>query len=178
MSLTFTELSIQDAYLVQVDPVEDERGIFARAWDKQAFDEQGLQSDYVQANISQTDLKGTIRGLHYQEPPYEEAKLLRCTRGEIWDVMVDLRRSSPTFLQWEGVRISALQYHMVYIPEGCAHGFQTLRDDSEVFYFTSATYAPNAEMGIRYDDPSIGIRWPVSITRVSEKDRSWPDYTR
>ena len=129
-----------------------------------------------QANIAHSNAKGTLRGLHYQVPPYAEAKLVRCTRGAIYDVIVDLRTASPTYKKWIGVELSADNHRMLYVPEGFAHGYQTLTDDAEVFYMVTAFYAPGAERGIRYDDPAFGITWPVEVQVISEKDKSWEDF--
>jgi dTDP-4-dehydrorhamnose 3,5-epimerase len=154
----------------------DDRGFFARVFCQDEFADHGLPRDMVQMNLSYSAMKGTVRGLHYQVAPHEEAKYIRCTRGAVYDVTVDVRPSSPTFKQWMGVELTQENYRMVYVPEGCAHGYLTLVDDSEVNYQVSAFYAPEAERGLRYDDPAIAIEWPTDVRVVSEKDRSWPAF--
>lgn len=172
--MRFSALGVHGARLVEAEPHTDERGSFARAWCRREFAEEGLDVEFVQANVARTREAGTLRGLHYQEEPHAEAKLLRCTRGAVYDVMVDLRPGSPTYMEWAGVELTAESGDQVFVPAGCAHGYQTLRDDSEVFYLVSAFYAPEAEGGIRWDDPAFDVDWPAEPTEISEKDRSWP----
>lgn len=155
---------------------EDERGFFARSFCQKEFKEHGLVTDMVQTNVSLAVHRGTIRGLHYQESPFAEAKLLRCTRGALFDVMVDLRPSSPTYLKWEGFELTEHNYSMVYVPEGFAHGFLSLVDNTEATYQVSQFYTPTHEGGMRYDDPTIDITWPIDPVVVSEKDQKWPDF--
>jgi dTDP-4-dehydrorhamnose 3,5-epimerase len=162
---------------IDLEPRADERGLFARAWCRREFGEHGLHADFVQENVGFTHTAGTIRGLHFQRPQFEEVKLVRCTAGSIWDVAADLRPTSATFLQWVGIELSAERRNMLYVPEGCAHGYMTLTDDAEVRYLTSQFYAPDAVGGVRYDDEALGIRWPRPVTLVSEQDRSWPPLT-
>lgn len=145
-----------------------------RAWCQREFSDQGIQFTPVQANMSLSTHSGTIRGLHYQVAPALEAKLVRCTRGAIFDVVVDLRPKSPTYRSWHGVSLTAENAQMLYVPEGCAHGCQTTQDMSELLYLTSAFYSPDAVRGLRYDDPAIGIRWPVEVSDISDQDRGWP----
>ena len=168
------ELPLKDAYLVDIQKVTDERGYFARAWCQREFEEHGLTSNLVQANISFNYRKGTLRGLHYQVDPHKEAKLVRCTKGGIYDVLVDLRLNSTTYGKWFGIELSSENHRMLWIPEGFAHGYQTLEDDTEVFYHVTEFYTPESERGTRYDDPVFGITWPLEISVISEKDANWP----
>jgi dTDP-4-dehydrorhamnose 3,5-epimerase len=173
----FLETRLTGAYVVEPQLIEDERGFFARAWCEREFRERNLASRMVQANISGNRKRGTLRGLHYQTAPHEEAKLVRCTRGAIYDVIVDLRPGSASHAQWLGVELTADNRRMLYIPGGFAHGYQTLADDTEVAYQVSEFYAPDAERGARWDDPAFGIEWPITDdVLISEKDRAWPDY--
>lgn len=174
--MIFTRTSIEGAYSIELERREDLRGFFARAWCKSEFEAHGLDVDFVQGNLVVSKKRGTVRGLHYQMAPYEEAKLVRCARGSIFDVIVDIRPESPTFGRWFGIELDAESYRMVYVPARCAHGYQSLADDVEVFYQVSQFYRPEAERGLRYDDPAFGIRWPLEAVGLSEKDRNWPDY--
>jgi dTDP-4-dehydrorhamnose 3,5-epimerase len=160
--------------VIDIDPLEDERGFFARAWCAREFAEHGLSSSFLQENIGFSSSAGTLRGLHFQRSPFEEAKLVRCTAGSAWDVAVDLRRGSPTYASWVGVELTAERRNMLYVAEGCAHGYITLADATEVRYLTSQFYEPEFVAGIRFDDASIGIDWPRAVTSVSDQDRSWP----
>lgn len=176
--MLFNETEIPGTFIVDLEPREDERGFFARAWCRREFEEQGLSGRLVQCNISFNHRSGTLRGLHYQAPPSEEAKLVRCTRGAVFDVIVDLRQDSPTFKSWAGIELTAENRRALYVPEGFAHGYQTLVDATETLYQVSEFYSPEAERGVRWDDPAFGIVWPIAGTRIiSEKDRSWPDFT-
>jgi dTDP-4-dehydrorhamnose 3,5-epimerase len=175
--LIFHQLKLAGAYRIDLEPREDERGFFARAWCQKEFAEHGLETRIVQSNLSYNRYKGTLRGMHYQAPPHEEVKLVRCIRGSIFDVIIDLRPDSPTYLQWVGVELTAANRQMLYVPRGFAHGFQTLEDDTEVFYHVSEFYHPQAERGVRWNDPRFGIAWPAVEKRIiSTKDQSWPDY--
>jgi dTDP-4-dehydrorhamnose 3,5-epimerase len=175
--MIFTETKLKGAFIVEIETIGDARGFFARAWCENEFEAHGLNVCWVQANIAFSKQKGTLRGLHYQIAPYEEAKLMRCTRGAIYDVIVDLRPESPTYLQWLGVELTADNHKALYVPEGCAHGYQTLMDDTETFYPVSQFYSPGFEHGVRWDDPAFGIEWPETEEWIiSAKDRSWPDY--
>lgn len=145
-----------------------------RAWCTREFSEQGIQFLPVQANMGLSAKKGTVRGMHLQVAPAEEAKLVRCTRGSMFDVALDLRAASPTYGRWHGAELTAQNGRMLYVPEGCAHGYQTLEDDTEMHYMTSAFYAPGAARGVRFDDPAFGIHWPLEATVVSDQDRTWP----
>jgi dTDP-4-dehydrorhamnose 3,5-epimerase len=172
--MKLTPLPLTGAYLIEPTPITDERGQFSRLFCARIFGEFGLCDRFVQTNQSVSRRAGTIRGLHYQKPPHAEAKLVRCLRGAIQDVMVDLRRGSPTFLGWHAELLTAGSPKMVYVPEGFAHGFQALEDDTEVTYQASSYYAPGHEGWVRYDDPLVGISWPIREVIVSRKDATSP----
>jgi dTDP-4-dehydrorhamnose 3,5-epimerase len=174
--MIFNETKLKGAFVIDLDKRGDDRGFFARVFCREEFEEHGLNPFVAQANTSYSRNRGTLRGMHYQRPPHAEAKLVRCTRGVLYDVIVDLRADSPTFSEWIGVELSASNYRMLYVPEGFGHGFQTLVDDTEVTYLVSNFYAPHSEAGVRFDDPAFGIDWPVEVTVMSEKDKSWPDF--
>jgi dTDP-4-dehydrorhamnose 3,5-epimerase len=172
--LKFLPTSLAGAFVVELEPIEDERGFFARSFCQNEFRSHGLDPAIAQCNVSLNRRRGTLRGLHYQAPPHEEAKLVRCTRGAICDVIVDLRHGSATRGQWFAVELSADNHRALYVPRGFAHGFQTLADDSEVLYQMSEFYRPGSERGIRWDDPAIGIQWPIADPVVSARDRAYP----
>lgn len=174
--MRFTSLDVQGAYLIELERREDERGYFARMLCEDEFEKIGLCGRFVQANTGFNPRAGTLRGMHYQEAPHAEVKVARCTRGSVFDVAVDLRPQSPTFLKWVGLRLDAGAGNMLYIPEGCAHGYLTLEDNTELAYFTSHRYAPAAARGLRHDDPAFGINWPAPITLVSKADQAWPAF--
>lgn len=174
--MKFGETPLAGAFVIDIEPIEDARGFFARAWCRRELEAHGLNPSLAQANLSFNRRKGTLRGMHWQEPPHAESKLVRCTRGAIFDVAVDLRPGSVTYLQWFGAELSADNHRMLLVPEGFAHGFQTLADDTEVFYQVSEFYAPQAERGARYNDPSFNIQWPLGVAVVSDKDAAWPDF--
>lgn len=174
--MRFHPTDLADAVLIEIEKRGDERGFFARTFCEEEFAQAGLVTRFVQANASASRKAGTLRGLHYQVAPHAETKVIRCTRGAIFDVIVDLRPDSPSYRRWQGFELTAAEGTMLYIPEGFAHGYQTLADDTEVAYQVSAPYAPGAEAGIRYDDPAFGITWPMPVTAISEKDVSWPDF--
>lgn len=174
--MVFKELELSGAYLIEPDRHEDERGFFARTWCRREFEDHGLNPQLVQCSMSRSLREGTLRGLHYQSPPHAEAKLVRCTAGAIYDVIVDLRPGSPTFRQHVGLVLSAGDNCALYVPEGLAHGFLTLADRCDVFYQMSAFYEPAAARGVRWNDPAFGIRWPAPIRVISERDRSYPDF--
>jgi dTDP-4-dehydrorhamnose 3,5-epimerase len=176
--MLFTETRVKGAHVVDLERRADDRGFFARAWCQKEFQIQGLTARLTQVNVSFNRRKGTLRGLHFQLPPYQEAKVVSCTQGAIYDVVVDLRRDSPTHLQWAAVELTAGNRRMLYVPEGCAHGFQTLADHSELLYLMSEFYSPEHARGVRYNDPSFGITWPLPAECLSEADRAWPDYPR
>jgi len=172
--MIFKETKVRGAFILEVERVEDERGFFARSWCQKEFQLHSLVPHLVQANISFNKKKGTLRGIHYQAPPHGEAKVVRCTRGAIFDVVIDLRPESPTFKQWTGVELTADNYKMLYVPENCAHGYITLEDSTEVTYLVSQFYHRERERGVRYDDPAFGVRWPIKVQVISEKDKSLP----
>lgn len=174
--MKFIEASLPGAYVVELDHVEDERGFFARTWCQREFEGCGLNPKLAQCNISFNQRLGTLRGLHYQVAPHEEAKLVRCTMGAIFDVIVDIRPDSPTYSRWFGLELSAENRTALYVPESFAHGFQTLEDNSEVFYQMSEFYHPESARGIRWDDPAFGIPWPISAPIISRKDTSYADF--
>lgn len=175
--MLFIETEIKGAYILEIEKREDERGFFARSWCRNEFEANGLNPQMVQANISYNRKKGTLRGMHYQQSPYEETKLVRCTKGAIYDVIIDLRPSSPTYARAIGIELTADNYKMLYVPENFAHGFQTMADNCEVVYQVSQFYAPGAENGIRWNDPAFDIHWPLEVRVISEKDRNWPNYS-
>lgn len=175
--MIFTETKLKGAFIINVEPIEDERGLFARSWCREEFKAHGLNPELAQCNISFNNKKGTLRGMHYQKPPHEEAKLVRCTLGAIFDVIIDLRADSPTCKQWLGEELTAKNRRMLYIPEGFAHGFITLEDDTEVFYQMSTPYVPNSASGVRWDDPAINIIWPKQPQIISQQDQSYTDFS-
>jgi dTDP-4-dehydrorhamnose 3,5-epimerase len=175
--MRFVETALAGAFVIEPEVLSDDRGFFARTWCARELGEQGLVSALAQASIAYSHRAGTLRGMHYQVPPHEEVKIVRCTRGAIFDAIVDLRPHSSTFLRWTHVVLSADNRHMLYVPGGFAHGYQTLSDDTEVFYQMSEFYTPAAERGVRWDDPSFGIEWPEIGERIiSEKDRQLPHF--
>lgn len=172
--MKFLETDLKGAYIIETEPIFDDRGFFARSWCQREFLEYGLNPDLVQCNISFNTKKSTLRGMHYQSKPHEEAKLVRCTRGSIYDVIIDIRPDSSTFKSWFAVELRSEKYNMLYIPEGFAHGFLTLEDNTEVFYQMSDFYYPELAKGIRWDDPFFAIKWPkFSQPIISEKDLSY-----
>jgi dTDP-4-dehydrorhamnose 3,5-epimerase len=174
--MTFHETKISGLFEIHLEPKSDERGFFARSWCEKEFVAHGLNSRLVQCSISFNTRRGTLRGIHYQAAPFAETKLVRCTRGVIYDVVIDLRPQSPTFKAWNAVVLSAENRHMVYVPEGCAHGFLTLEDESEIFYQMSEIYNAESARGVRWDDPAFRIGWPEKVQVISKRDRSYPDF--
>lgn len=174
--MRFRETELQGAYLIELDKLEDSRGFFARVWCQKEFDEHNLVPVVVQANTSFNTKAGTLRGMHYQAAPYEETKLVRCVRGGIYDVIIDLRPESATFKRWIGVELNEANYHMLYVPGGFAHGFISLEDSTEVTYLVSEAYVPGAERGLRWNDPAFAIEWPRPAEVISAKDSNWPDF--
>jgi dTDP-4-dehydrorhamnose 3,5-epimerase len=173
----FTETELPGAFVVDPERRGDERGFFARFFCRREFAEQGLELEVAQANLAFNRRRGTLRGLHYQAPPHDEAKLVRCVRGALYDVVVDLRPDSPTYRQWLAVELTAENRRLLYVPPGLAHGYQTLTGETEAMYLHSAVHVPEAERGVRWDDPAFGIEWPETDQRVlSAKDRAWPDF--
>ncbi|MEZ4727776.1 MAG: dTDP-4-dehydrorhamnose 3,5-epimerase [Caldilineaceae bacterium] len=174
--MIFQPTNLQGAYLIALEPVADERGFFARSWCRQEFTDHGLDATLVQCNLSFNKRRGTLRGMHYQVAPSSETKLIRCIRGALYDVAIDLRPTSPTFLQWTGVTLTAENRLSFYIPQGFAHGFQTLANDTEIFYQMSEFYAPASARGLRWNDPLFAIQWPLAVTAISAKDQQYPDF--
>lgn len=172
--MIFTETSLPGVIIVDIEPRRDERGFFARQWCADEFANAGLDCRVAQINSTRSLRAGTLRGMHYQTVPHAEVKLVRCTSGAIFDVAVDLRADSPTYCQWFGTELSEESGRMLYIPEGCGHGYLTLVPHSDVVYFASVPYAPGNARGVRHDDPALGIAWPQPITVLSQQDRSWP----
>jgi dTDP-4-dehydrorhamnose 3,5-epimerase len=172
--MIFQETRLAGAYVILPEKRSDDRGFFARTWCAAEFGARGLTDHFVQSSVSFSPTRGTLRGLHYQRPPHAEAKLIRCTQGAIYDVIVDLRPESRTYGQWLGLEMRAGAGEMLYVPERFAHGFQTLLPDTEVDYMMSAAYRPDAATGLRPDDPLLDITWPLAVARISERDRSWP----
>jgi dTDP-4-dehydrorhamnose 3,5-epimerase len=176
--MVFTETSLKGAYVIDLDRLEDERGFFARSFCQKEFAAHGMKAHIAQCNISFNQQKGTIRGMHFQRAPKAEAKLVRCTRAVIFDVIVDLRAGSPTYCKWISVELSATNYRALYIPEGFAHGFQTLEDATEVFYLMFEFFSPEHQSGLRYDDPAFKVVWPMANPIMSDRDLSYPLFDR
>lgn len=174
--MIFTETKLKGAFIIDLERVIDERGFFARSWCQREFEEHGLNPHLVQCNISFNISKGTLRGMHYQVSPCDEARLVRCTMGSIYDVIVDLRLESPTFKHYFADIITAENRKMFYIPEGFAHGFLTLQNDSEVHYQMSAFYSSDHARGVRWNDPAFGIQWPAEVKIISDRDKNYPDF--
>ena len=172
--MRFTATHVEGVVVVEVEPIADDRGFFGRLFCRQEFAEQGLASEFVQTNVGVSTRSGTLRGLHYQRSPHGEAKLVRCSRGALYDVAVDLRAHSPTYLKWVGLNLEADGRTMLYVPEGCAHGYLTLEDETELVYATTRAYAPDAATGVHYADRALGIDWPGKVEVISEQDGSWP----
>ncbi|MDH3402506.1 MAG: dTDP-4-dehydrorhamnose 3,5-epimerase [Acidobacteriota bacterium] len=176
--MKFIETKLPGAFIVELERHEDERGFFARAFCREEFEAHGLNGTVVQANASGNPVKGTLRGMHFQRHPHEEVKMIRCTRGAVYDVIIDLREDSRTHRQWTSVELSADNGKMLYVPEGFAHGYLTLEPDSDLFYLMTQFYTPGSAGGVRYDDPAFNVEWPagVRIEMMSDADRNWPDY--
>ncbi|MEL6949397.1 MAG: dTDP-4-dehydrorhamnose 3,5-epimerase [Pseudomonadota bacterium] len=175
--MLFTPTPVAGAMILEVKRIGDDRGYFGRLWCEREMAEQGLVSVIRQSNVGFSPRKGTLRGLHYQCAPHQEVKIVRCTRGRVFDVVVDLRPDSPTYCAWHGEELTPDNGKMLYVPEGCATGYLTLEDDSEIYYNTSEFYAPDAATGVRWDDPAFAIDWPTQPAVLSDNDVSWPDYT-
>jgi len=174
--MNFIETKLSGAFIIEPERREDERGFFARTFCRSEFEERGLDARLVQCNVSSNRRKGTLRGMHYQAAPHAEAKLVRCARGAVYDVIIDLRPGSHTFAQWVAVELTPSDCRMLYIPEGFAHGFQTLEDDTELTYQMSEFYHPEAASGVRWDDPAFAISWPLDVSMISAHDRNYPDF--
>lgn len=174
--MTFSETPLAGAYVLTLNKVQDDRGFFARAWCRDEMIAHGLNPNVTQINLAMSHKKGTLRGLHFQEPPYAEVKIIRCTRGAIHDVIVDLRPESASFGRWFALELRADEHNLLYVPERFAHGYQTLTDEAEICYQTSVAYHPPAARGIRYDDPAFAITWPLPVSSISKADASWPTW--
>lgn len=174
--MRFCETKLPGVFEIHIEKNADERGFFARTWCQKEFGAQGLNGKLVQCSVSFNSRKGTLRGLHYQIAPHEEAKLIRCTKGSVHDVVLDLRRASPTFKNWAEVVLTAEKRNMIYVPEGCAHGFLTLEDESEVSYQMSEFWNADCARGVRWNDPAFQIQWPSNVEVISERDRFYPDF--
>lgn len=174
--MKFHPTELPGAFLVELEPIRDDRGYFARTWCRRELAQHGLDEQLAQCSLSHNARRGTLRGMHFQRTPHEETKLVRCCRGAIYDVIVDVRPQSPTQGRWQGFELTADNDRMLYIPPGIAHGFQTLADEVDVFYMISNWYEPSSAAGVRWDDRAFGIRWPLPVSVISEKDRSYPDY--
>jgi dTDP-4-dehydrorhamnose 3,5-epimerase len=174
--MRFIPTHLVDAYLIEPDLIADERGFFARTWCRNEFADNGFNSKLVQSNISYNKVRGTLRGMHYQKGPHEEAKLVRCTLGAIYDVIIDLRSDSSTFMQWFGAELNSQNKSALYVPEGFAHGFITLKDDTEVLYQMSEFFHAECAAGVRWNDPVFSIDWPIDVKVISDRDLSYPDF--
>ncbi|WP_439883368.1 dTDP-4-dehydrorhamnose 3,5-epimerase [Pontibacter sp. MBLB2868] len=176
--MIFTETKLKGAFIIDVKRLEDERGFFGRSFCQDEFEKHGLSNDVRQTNVSYNKKKGTLRGMHMQLAPNEESKLVRCTRGAIYDVIIDMREESETYKQWIGVELTADNYRMLFVPEGFAHGFITLEDNTDVTYQVTEFYTPGAEKGIRWNDPAFNIQWPIEPVVISDKDQAHPDFEK
>jgi dTDP-4-dehydrorhamnose 3,5-epimerase len=176
--MIFAETRVRGAYEIDLERREDERGFFARTWCLNEFKSLGLTARIVQVNVSHNKHRGTLRGMHYQAAPREEAKVVSCTQGAVFDVVLDLRPDSPTYLAWAAAELSATNHRALYVPEGCAHGFQTLADDTQLLYLMSEFFQTEQGRGVRHDDPAFGIEWPLAVSRISDADRHWPAFQR
>lgn len=174
--MIFTETNLSGAYFIDIEKKEDQRGFFARTWDKKEFANKGLDSEFIQSSISINKNKGTFRGMHYQTKPFEESKIVRCTKGKIFDIIIDLRANSKTFKEWISIELSEENYKMLYIPKGFAHGFQTLEDNTEVFYQISQYYMPEYSKGVKWNDPEFNIKLPLDVSIISRKDLSYDSF--
>ena len=174
--MKFLATNVDGVFVLEPEVVEDTRGFFARTFDASEFRAQGLHCDFVQNSISFNPLKGTLRGMHHQRQPHAETKIIRCSRGALFDVAIDLRPESPSYRRWFGAELSADNHHALYVPEGCAHGFLSLEDDTEVQYAISAEFVPDSFLGVRWDDPAFGILWPFKPRLISQRDATFPDY--
>lgn len=173
--MKFFETPLSGVYLIELEKIRDDRGYFARSWCKEEFEANGLNPNMLQMNVGFSYRRGTLRGMHFQAAPYAEVKLVRCDRGALYDVIVDLRPDSATYCQWFGMELTGEGGTMVYAPEGCAHGYQTLTDSTQLSYMTTQVYQRDYARGVRYDDPAFNIRWPLEVAVISEADRKWPD---
>ena len=172
--MIFTETDLKDVLIIEPEKLEDDRGFFSRVWDKKIFEQKDLETNWIQSSISFNKIKGTLRGMHFQKKPHEEIKMIRCTKGKIYDVIVDLRTTSQTFKKWISVELNDQNHKILYIPKGFAHGFQTLEDDTEIFYQISEYYHKDFASGIKWDEPHLSIKWPLRISTISERDKNLP----
>ena len=175
--MEFIETKLNGAFVIEAEKHADQRGFYAEIWSRRELEARGLETQLSQSSASYNIKSGTVRGMHYQRDPHAQTKLVRCVRGAIYDVMIDLRSDSPTFGQWVGAELTADNYRMLYIPIGFAHGFQTLTDAAELAYLICGQYNPEAEAGVRWDDPFFGIEWPMDVTVISPRDANYPDFS-
>lgn len=175
--MIFTETKLKGSYIVEIEKNEDERGFFARTWDENEFQKNSMNSKFIQCSISYNKKRGTLRGMHFQKKPYEESKLVSCKKGSIFDVIIDLRPNSETFTEWFGVELNSRDYKSVFVPEGFAHGFQSIEDESEVFYQITNLHMPSHSSGVRWNDSKFGIKWPIDNPIISKRDLEWDDFT-
>jgi dTDP-4-dehydrorhamnose 3,5-epimerase len=175
--MIFHPSELPGAFVIELQPFEDERGHFARLWDPGTFEQHGLNPRLAQCSLAFNHRAGTVRGMHFQKPPHAEAKLVRCARGAIYDAIIDLRPDSPTFRRWTGLELTDQNHRMLYIPEGFAHGYITLADNTEVLYWITAPYVPEAASGVRWNDPAFGLIWPRDVVCINARDAGWPDFT-
>lgn len=174
--MIFTEMNVKGCFMIEPDRFDDERGYFSKIWDHKELAQRALSTEFAQFNLAFNHKAGTLRGMHFQRAPHEEVKLVRCTRGAVYDVIIDLRPASPTYLQWSGVELTEDNCRTYYVPKGCAHGYITLADATEVTYNVSAGYAPQSAAGVRWNDPAFGIQWPMQPTVINPRDDSYPDF--
>jgi dTDP-4-dehydrorhamnose 3,5-epimerase len=174
--MLYHETLLPGCYVIEPERIQDQRGYFARVWCKKELEQHGLKAEMLQSNLGFSQRKGTLRGLHYQKDPHAEVKVVRCTRGAIFDVVVDLRPQSPTHKEWFGVELTEGNGKMLYVPEGCAHGYLTLLDNTEMYYHTSSIFDRDSAFGVRYNDPAFEIKWPIKAEVISEQDAKWPNY--
>lgn len=174
--MKFRETKVAGAYVIDVNRIEDDRGFFGRVWCSQEFADQKLNPRIEQINVGFSPKQGTLRGMHYQVAPFLEVKVIRCTRGAVYDVVVDLRAGSSTFGKWDAAELTQDNHSMMYVPEGCAHGYMTLTPDAEIYYLASEVYSREAARGIRYNDPAFGVEWPTAVNVISEADLNWPNF--
>ena len=174
--MIFTETKLKGSFIIELEKNEDDRGFFARTFDKEEFMKKGLKSEFIQSSISVNNKEGTIRGMHFQKKPHEEVKIVRCTKGKIFDVIIDLRKNSKTFKKWFSIELSEKNYKMIYVPKGFAHGFQTLKNNTEVSYCISKQYSSKHLGGIRWDDKVFQIKWPLKVTNISDRDRKFKNF--
>jgi dTDP-4-dehydrorhamnose 3,5-epimerase len=176
--MKFIQTDVQGCLIIEPDRFEDERGFFSKIWEHQELAHHGLSTEFAQFNLAYNHSAGTLRGMHYQTAPHEEVKLVRCTRGAVYDVIIDLRHKSPTYMKWAGVELTEDNYRTFYVPKGCAHGYVTLVDRAEVTYNVSTPYWPKSAAGVRWNDPVFGIKWPLKPTSINTRDNTYPDYKR